>query len=169
MVWQDTQSYIRPQPLWSYKKATVRRRPRRQAETGRNAVAAQVWQAVSLLSLHLHTSISSSIMVMTTSDWLPSSTDFFIGCFTILFVCLVCPQTYFGVSPKTFAQSGWTKKRHTCPGRTSSQRYQPWVESRSWSQSFCQTAAGRRRGRCTPDSSGSPRHGRPPLWGNFMF
>ena len=136
-VWQDLRAIFafneahKPLSSLSYKKATVSKRLSKQAESGRRAVAEQVWQAVSLLSLHLHTSISSSIMVMTTSDCLPSSTDFFIGCFTILFVCLVCPQTYFGVSPKTFAQSGWTKKRHTCPGRTSSQRYQPWVESRS--------------------------------------
>ena len=68
-VWQDTQSYIRPQQpvLQSYKKAAVRRRLSRQAETGTNAVAAQVWQAVSLLSLHLDTIISMKrrmIMVM---------------------------------------------------------------------------------------------------------
>ena len=67
-VWQDTQSYIRPPPvLQSYKKAAVRRRLSRQAETGTNAVAAQVWQAVSLLSLHLDTIISMKrrmIMVM---------------------------------------------------------------------------------------------------------
>ena len=74
-VWQDLRAIFafneahKPLSSLSYKKATVSKRLSKQAESGRRAVAEQVWQAVSLLSLHLHTtSISSSIMVMTASD-----------------------------------------------------------------------------------------------------
>ena len=53
-VWQDTQRNICPQNRFDLQKnAMVTRILSRQAETGRREVAEQVWQAVSLLSLHL--------------------------------------------------------------------------------------------------------------------
>ena len=68
-IWQDN---ICPHNLFDLqKKAMVIRTLIRQAVTGRREVAEQVWQAVSLLSLHLTTIISMKrrmIIVMNTND-----------------------------------------------------------------------------------------------------
>ena len=61
------------------------------------------------------------------------------------------------------------RKIFTCPGHTSSQRCRPLARSRSSSQSFCQTVSRRRTARCNRDSSGCPRHGRPPLGEIFVL
>ena len=180
-VWQDTQSYIRPQPV-----KVTRRQQLEEGWAGRRRLGQMLWPRrfgrPSPCSRCTWTP-SSAWEGGWSWSWLPNSTDFFIG---FLFrCCQLMPDQISDWSARWRPGRWWPrpwwlsdichspkkvetffgsmKKWHTCPGRTSSQRCRPSVESRSWSQSFSRTAAGRRRGRCSRDSSGSPPHGQPPL------